>query len=184
MNRGSQWSRVAHSSSIAAASAQFSLHFLFVALPLTRRISGRASLYAARCAQCGAILLSALTAEQERIGFHARGVTRGEPMASFTDYLAEAHQVFDDARVECHRTGLNFLTTELSLSRSFAEQALAAFSTGDVRKAKQAVPPAKAAYRAVQRFLTKVPLEHHERGMIIGELGRLTPLLQQLAAIK
>ena len=105
-------------------------------------------------------------------------------MANFTDYLAEAHQILDGARVEYHRTGLEFLTTELSLSRSFAEQALAAFSTGDVQKAKQAVLPAKAAYRAVQRFLPKVPLEHNERGLIIGELGRLTPLLQQLSTIK
>ena len=111
-------------------------------------------------------------------------LTLGESMANFTDYLAEAHQVFDDACAEYHRTGLEFLTTELSLSRKFAERALAAFSTGDVHKAKQAILPAKAAYRAVQRLLPKVPLEHNERGMIIGELGRLTPLLQQLAAIK
>ena len=106
-------------------------------------------------------------------------------MANFTDYLTEAHQAFDDACAEYHRTGLEFLTAELSLSRKFAERALAAFSTGDVRKAKQAILPAKAAYRAVQRFLPKVPLApHNERGLIIGELGRLTPLLQQLSAIK
>jgi hypothetical protein len=105
-------------------------------------------------------------------------------MANFTDCLAEAHQVFDNARAEYHRTSLEFLTTELSLSRKFAERALAAFSTGDVQNAKRAIPPAKAAYRAVQRLLPKVPLERVERGMIIGELGRLTPLLQQLARIK
>jgi hypothetical protein len=105
-------------------------------------------------------------------------------MANFIDYLAEAHQVFDEAREEYHRTGLEFLTTELSLSRSFAERALAAFSAGELEKAQQAVPAAKAAYHAVQRFLPKVPLEHNERGMIIRELGRLMPLLQQLAAIK
>ena len=105
-------------------------------------------------------------------------------MRGFMDYVGEAHQVLDEARAEQHRKGLEFLTTELSLSRSFAEQALAAFSTGNVQKAKQALLPAKAAYRAVQRFLPKVPLEHEERGMIIGELGRLTPLLQQLSTIK
>jgi hypothetical protein len=108
----------------------------------------------------------------------------GESMANFIDYLAEAHQVLDEARAESQRTGLEFLTTELSLSRSFAERALEAFSAGELEKAKQAVPPAKAAYRAVQRFLPKVPLEHDERGTIIGELGRLTPLLQRLSAIK
>jgi hypothetical protein len=108
----------------------------------------------------------------------------GESMANFIDYLAEAHQVLDEARAESQRTGLEFLTTELSLSRSFAERALEAFSAGELEKAKQAVPPAKAAYRAVQRFLPKVPLEHNERGMIIRELGRLTPLLQRLSAIK
>jgi hypothetical protein len=94
-------------------------------------------------------------------------------MANFTDYLAEAHQVFDEAREEYHRKGFDFLTTELSLSRSFAERALAAFSQGDVQKAKQSVMRAKAAYRAVQRFLPKVPLEHDQRGMIIGEFGAI-----------
>ena len=105
-------------------------------------------------------------------------------MANFMDYLSEAHQVFDDARAEYRREGLEFLNTELSLSKEFAERALAAFSTGNVQKAKEAVRPARAAYRAVQRLLPRVPLNHDERGTILGKVGRLTPLLQQLSAIK
>jgi hypothetical protein len=105
-------------------------------------------------------------------------------MANFIDYLAEAHQVFDEAREEYHRTGLEFLTTELSLSWSFAERALAAFSAGRIGEGTTSSAAREGGVRAVQQFLPKVPLEHNERGMIIRELGRLTPLLQQLAGIK
>ena len=55
-------------------------------------------------------------------------------MATFMDYLQEAHHRLDRARMlddEANRTGLAFVTTELAASRRFAEAALAAFSAGD-----------------------------------------------------
>jgi hypothetical protein len=53
--------------------------------------------------------------------------------ANFVDYLPEAHHLFERARMlddEASRTGLAFVTTELAVSRRFAEAALAAFSAG------------------------------------------------------
>jgi len=71
-------------------------------------------------------------------------------MATFMDYLQEAHQLLDRASMlddAANRTGLAFVTTELAVSRGFAEAALAAFSAGDRSDATQAAHAAKAAYR-------------------------------------
>ena len=61
-------------------------------------------------------------------------------MADFQEYLTQAHQLLDTARMlnaDSERNGFEFVNTELDLSRAFAERALAAFSAGDVDKAKQ-----------------------------------------------
>ena len=62
-------------------------------------------------------------------------------MANFNEYVQQAHQLLDTARVlndEANRTGLAFVTTELEASKEFAQIALAAFSAGERGDAKQA----------------------------------------------
>ena len=59
-------------------------------------------------------------------------------MANFQELLSEAYQLLDTARMlnASDRTGLELVNTQLELSRAFAERALAAFSVGEVEKAK------------------------------------------------
>ena len=68
---------------------------------------------------------------------------------------------------EASRTDLAFVTTELAVSRRFAEAALAAFSAGDRGDAKQAAWAAKATYRAVQKFLPKLVVQGEERDLVV-----------------
>ena len=108
-------------------------------------------------------------------------------MASFMDYLQEAHHRLDRARMpddEANRTGLAFVTTELAASRRFAEAALAAFSAGDRGDAKQAAWAAKTTYRAVQKFLPKLLVQGEDRDVVVRKLGSLTPLIEKLSTIK
>ena len=81
-------------------------------------------------------------------------------------------------------TGLAFVTTELAVSRRFAETALAAFSAGDIGDAKQAAWAAKATYRAGQKFLLKLVVQGEEREQVVRKLGNLTPLIEKLSTIK
>jgi hypothetical protein len=108
-------------------------------------------------------------------------------MATFMDYLQEAHQLLDRARMlddETNRTGLAFVTTELAVpSRRFAEATLAAFSAGDRSDATQAAHAAKAAYRVVQRFLPKLLVQEEQRAMVVRELGTVTPVIEKLSTI-
>ena len=58
-------------------------------------------------------------------------------MPDIHEYVTQAHQLLDTARrrnADAKTNGLQFLNTELEISRTFAEQALAAFSAGDVDK--------------------------------------------------
>jgi hypothetical protein len=85
---------------------------------------------------------------------------------------------------EANRSGLRFVTTELAVSRAFAERALAAFSDGDSGKAQRASRAAKAAYRAVQRFLPKLLDQGEQREQVVRRLRDLTPLIKELSTIK
>ena len=64
-------------------------------------------------------------------------------------------------------TDLAFVTTELAVSRRFAEAALAAFSAGDRGDAQQAAWAAKATYRALQKFLPKLVVQGEERDLVV-----------------
>jgi hypothetical protein len=104
-------------------------------------------------------------------------------MANFQELLSEAYQLLDTARMlnASDRNGLEFVNTQLELSRAFAERALAVFSAGDVDKAKQSALAAKAAYRSVQKSLSKLLVAQRES--IAMKLGNLTPLIEKLSAI-
>ena len=108
-------------------------------------------------------------------------------MANFIQYLTEAQKLLDTARRlndDANANGLEFVNTELDLSRTFAEKALASFSAGHVDKAKQSALAAKAAYRAVQRALPRLFVKGEQRELIVGELGNLASLIQKLSAIR
>ena len=80
-------------------------------------------------------------------------------MPDFNELLIEAHRVLDKARRlndDSRRNGVDFVNTELDLSRTFGESALASFSAGHLDKAKQSALAAKAAYRAIQKFLPRL----------------------------
>ena len=107
-------------------------------------------------------------------------------MATFMDYLDEAHHLLDRARMlddEANRTSLAFVTNELAASRRFAEAALAAFAAGDRGDAKQAAWAAKTTYRAVQRVLPKLLVRGEQRDLVVRNLGNLTPLIEKLSTI-
>ena len=82
------------------------------------------------------------------------------------------------------RKGLEFVNTQLELSRAFAERALAAFSAGEVEKAKQNALAAKAAYRVVQRSLPTLLIKGEQRERIAMKLGKLAPLIEKLSVIQ
>ena len=107
-------------------------------------------------------------------------------MANLNDYLTQAHQLLDTARAlnaQANANGLEFINTELDLSRTFAEKALASFSAGHVDKAKQSALAAKAAYRAVERALPRLLVKGEQRALIVGQVGDLGPLIEKLSAI-
>ena len=107
-------------------------------------------------------------------------------MADFDEFVTQAHQLLDTARMlnaDSERNGLEFINTELDLSRAFAERALAAFSAGDMDKAMQGALAAKAGYRAVQKFLPKLLVKGEQRELIAVKLGTLTPLIEKLSVI-
>ena len=108
-------------------------------------------------------------------------------MPDFNELLMEAHRVLDTARrlnADANTNGLQFLNTELEISRRFAEKALAAFSAGDVDKAKKSALAAKTAYRAVHKFLPRLAvIPSQERELVTLELGKLTPLIDKLSTI-
>jgi hypothetical protein len=96
-------------------------------------------------------------------------------------------RLLDEARTlsgDSNRNGIDFVKTELDLGTTFAERALTSFSTGHLDKAKQSALAAKAAYRAVQKFLPKLEVQGKERELIAVKLGKLTRLLEKLSAIK
>ena len=108
-------------------------------------------------------------------------------MSNFNEYVQQAHQLLDTARVlndEANRTGLAFVTRELETSKEFAQIALAAFSTGERRDAIQAAAAAKTAYRAVQRRLPKLLVQAGQRDLVVRKLLTATPLIEELSTIK
>ena len=108
-------------------------------------------------------------------------------MPDFNELLVEAHRVLDKARMlndDSRRNGVDFVNTELDLSMTLAESALASFSAGQLDKAKQRALAAKTAYRAVQKFLPKLEVHGKEREPIAVKLGRLISLIEKLSAIK
>ena len=108
-------------------------------------------------------------------------------MPDFNELLTEAYRLLDTARTlsdDSNRNGLDFVNTELDLSITFAERALASFSAGHLDNAKQSALAAKAAYRAVQKFLPKLEVQGEERESIAVKFGTLIPLIEKLSAIK
>ena len=108
-------------------------------------------------------------------------------MPDFNELLREAHELLDTARMlndDSKRNGVSFVNTELDLSITFAERALASFSAGHLDKAKQSALAAKAAYRAVQKFLPKLEVHGKDREPIAVKLGKVTSLIEKLSAIK
>jgi hypothetical protein len=108
-------------------------------------------------------------------------------MPDFNDLLTEAHRVLDEARMvndDAKRNGIDFVNTELDLGMTFAESALTSFSAGHLDKAKQSALAAKAAYRAVRKFLPKLEVQGKEREGIAVKLGKLTYVIEKLSAIK
>jgi hypothetical protein len=108
-------------------------------------------------------------------------------MRNLNELLMEACRVFDTARMltdDAKRNGVDFVTTELDLSMTFAERALASFSAGHPDKAKESALAAKAAYRAVRKFLPKLGVEGRQRELIAVKLRKLTPLIEKLSEIR
>ena len=108
-------------------------------------------------------------------------------MANFQELLSEAYQLLDTARMlnaDSERNGLEFVNTELDLSRTFAATAIGSLSAGHVNKAKQSALAAKAAYRAVQKFLPKLSVKGEQRERIAVKLANLAPLIKKLSEIR
>jgi hypothetical protein len=107
-------------------------------------------------------------------------------MPDFNELLTATHRLLDTARAlsdDSNRNGVDFVNTELDLSITFAERALASFSAGHLDKAKQSALAAKAAYRAIQKFLPRLEVQEEEPESIAVKLGKLTPLIEKLSAI-
>ena len=108
-------------------------------------------------------------------------------MPDFNELLIEAHRVLDKARMlndDSKRNGVDFVNTELDVSMTLAEGALASFSAGHLDKAKQSALAAKTAYRAVQKFLPKLEVHGKDREPIAVKLGKLNALIEKLSSIK
>ena len=108
-------------------------------------------------------------------------------MADFREFLTQAHQLLETARsldARSKRGGLEFVNTELDLSKTFAEGALALFSDGLVSNAKLSALMAREAFQTGRDFLPKLGVDGEQRELIDAKLANLSPLIERLSEIR
>ena len=108
-------------------------------------------------------------------------------MADFDEFVTQAHQLLDTARTlnaKSRSSSLEFVNTELDLSRTFAEGALALFSEGRLSNAKLNALLAQQAYQTGKKFLPRLRGKGVERELIAAKLTNLAPLIEKLSEIR
>ncbi len=105
----------------------------------------------------------------------------------FDEFVAQAHQLLDTARTlnaDSRSSSLEFVNTELDLSRIFAEGALALFSDGRLSNAKLSALLAQEAYQTGRNFLPGLGVNGEQREAIDAKLEHLAPLIEKLSEIR
>jgi hypothetical protein len=98
----------------------------------------------------------------------------------------QAQELQDTARLlrrDARSNGVNFLNTELDLSKTFAERAWALCAEGRLLEAKVLALVATEAYDTAKKFLTKLRMNTEQRANLAVKLGIVTPLIERLATI-
>jgi hypothetical protein len=98
----------------------------------------------------------------------------------------EATELLDTARMlrdDGHKTGFDFINSELDMSRTFAKRAWSLCATGHMAAAKVQGMAAIAAYETAKKFLPNLGIPVKEREFLSVKLGIVTPLIERLAAV-
>ena len=107
-------------------------------------------------------------------------------MADFDKFLTQEHQLLATARMlnaRSRTSSLEFVNTELDLSRTFAEEALALFSDGRLCNAQLSALVAKQAYQTGQKFLPGLGVNVEQQEQVDTKLANLAPLIKKLSEI-
>ena len=107
-------------------------------------------------------------------------------MADFDKFVTQANLLLDTARMlnaDSRKSSLEFVNTELDLSRTFAEGALAFFSDGRLSNAKLSALVAQQAYQTGRKFLPELGVKGEQRKLIDAKLANLCPLIEKLSEI-
>jgi hypothetical protein len=108
-------------------------------------------------------------------------------MADFDKFLTQGHQLFATAQMlnaRSRTSSLEFVNTELDLSRTFAEEALALFSDGRLCNAQLSALMAKAAYKTGRKFLPGLGVNGEQQEQVDTKLANLAPLIEKLSEIR
>ena len=98
----------------------------------------------------------------------------------------QAQELLDTARLlrdGANKTGVDFINSELDMSRAFAKRAWSLCSTGHVAEAKVQGIAAIAAYETAKKFLPNLGIPAKEREILNVKIGTVTPLIERLATI-
>ena len=108
-------------------------------------------------------------------------------MADFDEFVTQVHQLLDTARTlnaESRSSSLEFVNTELDLSKTFAEGAMALFLDGRLSNAKLSALLAQQAYQTGRKFLPGLGAKGVQRRLIDAKLASLAPLIEKLSEIR
>ena len=108
-------------------------------------------------------------------------------MADFDEFVRQADQLLETAQVlsaNSRSSSLEFVNTELDLSRTFAEGALALFSDGRLSNAKLSALLAQEAYQTGRKYLPGLGVKGEQREAIDAKLEHLAPLIEKLSEIR
>ena len=82
------------------------------------------------------------------------------------------------------KTGMHFVNLELDLSLTFAERALASFSTGDLDDAMRTARDARHGHRTAWKFLPTLKVTAEQRELIEEKLAELEVMMTKLSVLK
>ena len=82
------------------------------------------------------------------------------------------------------KTGMHFVNLELDLSLTFAERALASFSTGDLDDAMRTARGARHGHRTAWKFLPTLKVTAEQRELIEEKLAELEVMMAKLSVMK
>ena len=97
--------------------------------------------------------------------------------------MADTIALLDNSQMLREDAGVSFLSSELDLSKTFAERAWMLCLKGQLPEAKVLALVATEAYQTAKKFVTKLGMNAEQRERLALKIGIVTPLIERLAAV-